>query len=113
MPNVNVKYKLTLDATVHLNSLKFENKAIEKEEDKTGTNYEGKIKDIMVDDQLLINLKMTGAAGKWKLDAWIRKRDGDGNETGDWKPLNGNDKDVFEDKIQDQNTLYGRYSINW
>jgi len=113
MPRVNVKYDLTLDATVDLSLLRFEGTEINYQTNKNGTNYTGKVKDVRVDDTLLINMQLTGPAGKWKLAAFVRRIDADNVETGDWKPLNANDKDSFENNIKTKNKLYGRYKINW
>lgn len=113
MSYVNVKYTLELDATVKLDRLKFANIAINYKADKKATGYSGKVNKAFADDVLLINLLMSGPAGAWKLEVFVRELDENDEETGDWKPLNGNGKDYFENDISERNALYGNYKINW
>lgn len=111
MPQVKVKYELTIDATVTLKHLKFDNVEIDY---NTTEKYKGKLgKPVYADNTLLINMRLVGPAGKWKLNVWCRLLDSQGNETGNWVPLNGNDKDTFSGNIKEKAGLYGHYKINW
>ena len=110
MPKAKVKYELTLDATVTLEFLAMGNQEIDYH---TTTKYKGTIeKAVWVDSHLTIEMLLTGPAGKWKLAVWIKKVVLE-EETGEWIPLFGNGKDVFEANIKKTNRISGRHKILW
>ncbi|NHE56417.1 hypothetical protein [Cyclobacterium plantarum] len=111
--NVNVKYKLTIDATVNVDHLKFATKGINKWQDHTSEGYEGRLERLPADADLDIDLLMTGPAGKWKLEVYVRILNYYGNEIDKYRPLNDNGTSLFTNDISIKNSLLGSFLINW
>lgn len=57
-------------------------------------------------------MRLSGPAGKWKLAVWV-SRVNEGIETGEWIPLYGNGKDVFEGNIKNKVRITGNHKILW
>lgn len=109
MPNVNIKYKLSVDATVTVNKLKFGTK--DADLSKVNSNvYESTVRSVSVSDKVFIDLLMSGAAGKWELEVRAIKLRADGTEKDEGSklvtfPIKGN--------IKKRNSLNAQYKINW
>jgi len=108
MPNVNAKYKLTVDATVGISHLILGKKTADI--DNIGNPYEGKVEDINVDDMIFIDLLMFGPAGEWSLEVSVSELSNEGEENGEWKALWIN---PIKDNISKRNSINKRYKIKW
>lgn len=111
MPYVNIKYQLTLDATVILAHLEFHGVDITPE-NTTGEDNFPDVR-VFVDDALSIDLLMAGF-GEWKIAVWVIELDGSGMQIGEWIPLAPNQTDTFRGEVSEQqNLLLGDYLISW
>jgi hypothetical protein len=111
MPNVNIKYQLTLDALVVLNELKFEGHNFVP--NHTDGTYNQPVDIIYVSSHIHIRMVTSGIAGSWKVAVWVIAIDGNNQPEGDWKPCDCNDKSPFTDDVNINNILSGDFLIKW
>jgi hypothetical protein len=112
MPNVNVKYQLTLDPTVTLNHLAFESVAFSPE-DTTGKDNTPDTQ-IYVDDIISVLMVMSGSEGEWTIAVWVMELDDDGNQVGtDWMACAANGRNTFTDDVSKADRLQGDFQIIW
>jgi hypothetical protein len=111
MPNVNVKYQLTLDATVTFNHLDFEGTTVSPSNTTGGDNLPTDI--IFVDNEIGIKLLMSGSEGSWTIAVSVIALDDDNNQTGKWIPCAANGTSTFTDDVSKMNLLDGEFLISW
>ncbi|MEQ8554564.1 MAG: hypothetical protein RIC06_15065 [Cyclobacteriaceae bacterium] len=111
MPQVNVKYKLSIDNTIStIDHLKFGGKSYDHDGDKkSNVLWEGEVKDVFANNLIQVNM-LVGGFGKWSLEVSVIKLSDDGSEVGEWKKLV-----VFpiEGKAPSNNKISQRKKINW
>jgi hypothetical protein len=113
MPQIQIKYQLTLDATVSLvpGHLFIQGKSFTPANTTGGDNLPPDL--IYAASDLTIDMLLAGPAGRWTVAVWVMKIDPLTGPTGAWKPLSFNGTGVFTQDVSIENSLIGYYTINW
>jgi len=113
MPQIQIKYQLTFDATVTLVPGHFfiQGTAFTPANTTGGDNLPANL--LYAASDLIIDMLLTGPAGQWKIAVWVMKIDPVTGPTGTWKPLAFNGTAVFTQDVSIENSLIGNYAIAW